>query len=83
VRDRDRLAVSVRNGPASVATSPPSPPPAGTDRPGPRGRRGAGLDGMRQRVAAVGGTLSAGPDGDGWLVEGSIPLWRAGAEAHR
>jgi signal transduction histidine kinase len=60
-----RVAVSVRNGPAR--RSPPAP----------AGRGGTGLDGMHQRVAAVGGTVSAGPEGDGWVVEGSIPLDRA------
>lgn len=62
----DRLAVSVRNGPA---VGPASSPAGG----------GTGLDAMRQRLAALGGTLSVGPDGDGWLVEGTIPLRRAGA----
>jgi signal transduction histidine kinase len=59
-----RLSVSVRNGPARHT------PPA------PAGRGGTGLDGMHQRVAAVGGTVSAGPEGDGWVVEGSMPLER-------
>ena len=67
--DSDRLTVSVRNGRARH-----SPPP-------PSGRSGTGVDGMRQRVAAVGGTVSAGPEGDGWVVEGSIPLERADAAA--
>jgi signal transduction histidine kinase len=62
-----RLSVSVHNGPAR------RPPPA------PAGRGGTGLDGMHQRVAAVGGTVSAGPEGDGWVVEGSIPLERTEA----
>jgi signal transduction histidine kinase len=62
-----RLSVSVRNGPAR------RPPPA------PAGRGGTGLDGMHQRVAAVGGTVSAGPEGDGWVVEGSMPLERTEA----
>ena len=38
----------------------------------PAGRRGHGIDGMRERVALHGGTLSAGPNpdtGEGWLVE--------------
>ncbi|HET6833612.1 MAG TPA: histidine kinase [Acidimicrobiales bacterium] len=69
VVDGVRLDVSVRNGPAR------HPPPA------PTGRGGAGLDGMHQRVAAVGGTVSAGPEGDGWVVEGSIPLDRTDATA--
>ena len=63
----DGLALSVRNGPGRGE---PSPSAGGT-----------GLDAMRQRLAALGGTLSAGPSGpsgDGWLVEGTIPLRRAG-----
>lgn len=34
---------------------------------------GFGLRGMRERVQAVGGTLSAGPDGSGWRVELRAP----------
>ena len=67
VNDDDRLTVSVRNGPARR-----TPPP-------PAGRGGTGLEGMRQRVGAVGGTVSAGPEGGGWLVDGSIPLPRLAA----
>lgn len=60
-RESQRLFVSVRNGPARRA--------------GRRGRGGGtGLDGMRQRVAALGGTMTAGPDGEGWLVTASLPL---------
>jgi signal transduction histidine kinase len=69
VNDNDRLTVSVRNGRARHA------PPARV------GHRGTGLDGMHQRVAAVGGEVSAGPEGDGWVVEGSIPLERNDATA--
>jgi signal transduction histidine kinase len=69
VNDNDRLTVSVRNGRARH-----TPPP-------PAGRGGTGLDGMRQRVAAVGGTVAAGPEGDGWVVEGSIPFERSDATA--
>jgi signal transduction histidine kinase len=65
--DSDRLTVSVRNGRARHTARPPA------------GRGGTGLDGMHQRVAAVGGTVSAGPEGDGWVVEGSIPLERTDA----
>ena len=65
----NRLTVSVRNGPAPRDTA-----PAGSAAS--PGRSGTGLAGMRQRLAALGGTVSAGPDGDGWLVEGSIPLRR-------
>ncbi|MBP2473970.1 signal transduction histidine kinase [Crossiella equi] len=34
---------------------------------------GFGLTGMRERLALVGGTLTAGPDGDGWLVRAEVP----------
>ncbi|MBF9131999.1 hypothetical protein I0C86_23970 [Plantactinospora sp. S1510] len=67
VQDPEHLVVSVRNGAARRTPS------------AQRGRGGTGLDGMRQRVTALGGTMSAGPDGDGWLIEASLPLRRAGA----
>ncbi|MGH9129344.1 MAG: sensor histidine kinase [Acidimicrobiales bacterium] len=36
---------------------------------------GHGITGMRERAAAVGGTLEAGPgEGGGWLVRASLPL---------
>jgi signal transduction histidine kinase len=34
---------------------------------------GYGLNAMRQRVALLGGTLSAGPTGDGWMVDVRLP----------
>ncbi|MGQ0804291.1 MAG: sensor histidine kinase [Actinomycetota bacterium] len=34
---------------------------------------GLGLRGMRERAAALGGSLDARPDGDGWLVEATLP----------
>jgi signal transduction histidine kinase len=77
VEDGDRLAVSVRNGPGDRDSSPAGAAGAA----GSAGRGGTGLDAMRQRLAALGGTLAAGPDGDGWAVEGTIPLRRAAAEA--
>jgi signal transduction histidine kinase len=43
----------------------------GAGRPGPPG---AGIEGMRERVAAVGGALAAGPGRDGWSVRASLPL---------
>jgi signal transduction histidine kinase len=35
---------------------------------------GRGLRGMRQRVELLGGTIDAGPTGDGWSVGAEIPL---------
>jgi signal transduction histidine kinase len=64
VNDDDRLNVSVRNGPARSSPSPPA------------GRGGTGLEGIRQRLGAVGGTVSVGPERGGWMVDGSIPLPR-------
>ncbi|WP_022929398.1 sensor histidine kinase [Patulibacter americanus] len=38
------------------------------------GRPGGGIQGMRERVAIVGGTFAAGPAGYGWSVRASLPL---------
>jgi signal transduction histidine kinase len=69
-READRLAIMVRSG---AARQPAHPGRGG----------GTGLEGMRQRVAGLGGTVSAGPDADGWLVEATLPLRRDPAEAER
>ncbi|WP_245641820.1 sensor histidine kinase [Nonomuraea candida] len=55
------LAVEIRNGrPPTVIERLPS--------------SGRGLAGMRERVRTVGGTLSAGPDGEGgWLLAAHLP----------
>ena len=38
------------------------------------GRPGGGIEGMRERVAIVGGSFAAGPAGHGWSVRASLPL---------
>jgi signal transduction histidine kinase len=38
------------------------------------GAPGGGVQGMRERVAIVGGTFAAGPSGRGWSVRASLPL---------
>jgi len=35
---------------------------------------GAGLVGMRERVALLGGAFAAGPDGARWAVRATLPL---------
>ncbi|MFF4199096.1 sensor histidine kinase [Nonomuraea sp. NPDC001831] len=44
--------------------------PLGAPQAGPPGH---GLTGMRERLALIGGTLDAGPDGDDWLVRAEVP----------
>ena len=39
---------------------------------------GYGLTGLRERVAAVGGSYTAGQQGDEWVVEAHIPVHNAG-----
>jgi signal transduction histidine kinase len=59
-----RLWLRVRNDPPPVPGDPP--PPAAP---------GHGIVGMRERAAMLGGTLAAGPTGDGgYLVEATLPL---------
>ncbi|MGH3679911.1 MAG: sensor histidine kinase [Natronosporangium sp.] len=59
-RSGGELALSVRNG------------PGGSGRPGPAGH---GVRGMRERVAALGGELHAGPTADGGFeVSATLPL---------
>jgi signal transduction histidine kinase len=42
---------------------------------------GQGLAGMRERVRALGGTLTISADADGWAVQSSIPTGAAGVGA--
>lgn len=42
-------------------------------RPGARTRDGQGLGGIRERVALFGGRLTAGPDGDRWVLHATLP----------
>lgn len=58
----DAVAVAVRNEAPATAPEPVDPPVPGH-----------GLTGMRERLALVGGRLSAGPDGGGWSVVAEVP----------
>ncbi|MBO0979201.1 sensor histidine kinase [Microbacterium sp. SD291] len=60
----DAVAVTVRNG----AAASPSPG-AGAGQ----GHGGHGLRGMSERATLLGGTVQAGPDGDGWTVSAVLP----------
>jgi len=44
---------------------------------------GLGLRGMRERASALGGSLDARPDAEGWLVEATLPRPDAPRERHR
>jgi signal transduction histidine kinase len=37
-------------------------------------RRGRGVDGMRERVALLGGSLTAGPDARSWRINARLPI---------
>ncbi|TWV34075.1 two-component sensor histidine kinase, partial [Streptomyces misionensis] len=65
-----RVALRQADGALRVRVSSPYRPDAASRAPG----SGAGLPGMRERAALLGGTLSAGPDGDRWLVCAALPL---------
>ena len=59
-----RLRLRIRNDRSPVPGAQPVP-----------GAAGHGIVGMRERVAMLGGTLSAGPTSDGgYLVEAVLPL---------
>lgn len=58
--EADRTRLSVINGPSA------DPPRHGMGG-------GRGLQGLRERVVGVGGTMSAGPTAEGWRVEIEVP----------
>jgi signal transduction histidine kinase len=66
------VRLRVANGPVSpAAAGGPGPGDPGRTEPGP----GHGLTGMRERVALLGGSLSAGPSaGGGFVVAAVLPL---------
>jgi signal transduction histidine kinase len=59
-----QVRVAARDGRVDLAVESSGTPGAGS---------GMGLANMHERAEAVGGTLHAGPGGDGWLVQASLP----------
>jgi signal transduction histidine kinase len=71
-RARTVLRLEVGGGRATLIAEtigPTAAAPAGQSE-----RAGYGLIGMRERAAALGGELAAGPTPDGWLVTCTLPL---------
>ena len=71
-RARTVLGLDVGDGRARLTaetTGPTAAAPAGEPE-----RACYGLVGMRERAAALGGELTAGPTSDGWLVTCTLPL---------
>ncbi|WP_069765563.1 sensor histidine kinase [Streptomyces sp. LUP47B] len=67
---RVTVGLAQRDGELTVTVSSPY-----GDRDGPRAPgSGAGLVGMRERAALLGGTFDAGPDGPHWTVRATLPL---------
>jgi signal transduction histidine kinase len=59
------LLIEVRNGASGEGTERGGPVPGV--------HSGVGLVGLSERALTVGGTLTAGPDGEGWLVRAELP----------
>lgn len=67
---RVTVALVHRDGSLSIAVTSPY-----VDHDSPRAPgSGAGLVGMRERVALLGGSFAAGPDGARWAVRATLPL---------
>jgi signal transduction histidine kinase len=71
-RARTVLGLEVGDGRASLIAETIGPTARASA--GVSARAGYGLIGMRERAAALGGELTAGPTPDGWLVTCTLPL---------
>jgi signal transduction histidine kinase len=72
---RSWLGISVRDDGRPTRSAPPGPSLAGSGATS----AGHGLAGMRERAAAYGGTVSAGPDEHGWTVSARLRVTAAQA----
>jgi signal transduction histidine kinase len=71
----DAITVGVRVGEQAIEVDVTNPLPAeGSSVAGGPFREGRGLRGMRERVGALGGTLSAGPHDGVWVVRARVPV---------
>lgn len=61
-------------GPAPAPALAPAPTPALAPEPASAPPPGYGIVGMRERAEVLGGTLEAGPEGDGFAVRATLPL---------
>ncbi|MER6004043.1 histidine kinase [Nonomuraea angiospora] len=68
-------ATTLRLRIADTGSRPPASRPPHLPRA--RGHGGAGLLGLAARFETLGGTLNAGPDRTGWLVQATLPLAEA------
>lgn len=82
-RDAPAAAARVPVGVSGVLAPPVAARPSGPDvEARPRSGAGAGLRGMRERAATVGGAAEAGRDASGaWAVRARLPLAGAGGRA--
>ncbi len=65
------LTISIADDGGSIADDGGGPALTGARLGGPR-RAGHGLDGMSERAAVYGGTVTAGPSGHGWTVRATL-----------
>jgi signal transduction histidine kinase len=66
----DEVRLTVANGPAGSGQDPHAVTLAGLSDSG----LGYGLQGIRERVLLLGGTVAAGPAGGGWAVKATVPV---------
>ncbi|SDR17383.1 Signal transduction histidine kinase [Tsukamurella pulmonis] len=67
-----RVTVGREDGALRVDVADDGPADGGPAGPGPGG--GTGLTGLVERAATVGGEVTYGPDGQGWLLSASLPM---------
>ena len=66
-----RVQLDAQGGTAALRVT--NGAPAGLPGPIAASGGGYGLDGIRERVRLLGGEVTAGPQGDGWVVEARLP----------